>query len=128
MKNDLDAHLTARLFRKKRILETTSLESIVVNLITAVRLHSLFLIMGLWLLKLMVLVSKACWCLSDLTFRMIRPFIMSPQQNALLYGLNLSAPEPETDPFYKYKEALEIIRNHLQHVDNKSFSLYKSTK
>ena len=93
MKNDLDGHLTARLFRKKKLLERTPLESIVVNLITTVRLHSLFLIMGLWLLKLMVLVSKACWCLSDLTFRMIRPFIMSPQQNALFYGLNLSAPE-----------------------------------
>ena len=34
---------------------------------------------------------------------------MSPQQNALLYGLNLSALE-QTDQFYKYKEALEIIR------------------
>ena len=78
MKNDLDAHLTARLFRKKRSLERTPLESIVVNFITAVGLHSLFFIMGLWLLKLMVLVSKVCWCLSDLAFRMIRPFIMSP--------------------------------------------------
>ena len=93
MKTDLDAHLTTRSFRKKRILERIPTESVVVNLITAVRLHSLFFIIGLWLLKLMVLVSIACWCLSDLAFRMIRPFIMSPQQNALLYGLNLSALE-----------------------------------
>lgn len=99
MKNDLDAHLTARLFRQKRIRERTAIERIVVNLMTAFRLHSLLLNMGLWVQKLMVSVCKACWYLSDLPFRMIRRFTMSPES-----ALEI------TDPFYQYREALEIIR------------------
>lgn len=108
MKNDLDAHLTTGFFREKKNLERTPVESIVVNLITTFKLHRLLLIMGLWLQNLMVLVSKVCWCLSEPAFRMVRPFIMSRKHCALLCGLNL--PEPETDQFNQYKEALEVVR------------------
>lgn len=45
MKKDLDAHLISGLFRGKRNLERTPLESIIVNLITTFRLHYLLFMM-----------------------------------------------------------------------------------
>lgn len=109
MKNDVDAYSAPGLFREKRKLERAAIESIVVNLITTFRLNALLFITVLWLQKLIVSVSKACWCLSELAFRLIRPFIMSQEKNALLCG-SLNASVPETDEFHHYKEALDIIR------------------
>eukprot|EP00253_Pinus_taeda_P020278 PITA_20278 len=109
MKNDVDAYSAPGLFREKRKLERAAIESIVVNLITTFRLNALLFITVLWLQKLIVSVSKACWCLSELAFRLIRPFIMSQEKNALLCGC-LNASVPETDEFHRYKEALDIIR------------------
>lgn len=108
MKNDVDAYSAPGLFREKRKLERAAIESIVVNLITTFRLNALLFITVLWLQKLIVSMSKACWCLSELAFRLIRPFILSQEKNALLCGLNASV--PETDEFHHYKEALDIIR------------------
>eukprot|EP00253_Pinus_taeda_P009698 PITA_09698 len=108
MKKDLDTHLTSRLFRGKRNLERTPLETIVVNLITTFRLHYLLFMMVFLLQKLIVSLSKTCWCLSELAFQMIRPFIINRENNALLFGLNGSV--LKTDQFYQYKAALDIIR------------------
>lgn len=109
MNNDVDACSAPGLFGEKRKLEIAARESIVVNLITTFRLNALLFIMVLWLQKLIVSVSKACWCLSELAFRLIRPFIMSQETNALLCG-SLNASVPENDEFHNYKEALDIIR------------------
>lgn len=95
MKKDLDAHLTSRLFRGKINPERTPLETIVVNLITTFRLHDLLFMMVFLLQKLIVSLSKTCWCLSHLAFRMIRP-----KDRSVL----------KTDQFYQYEAALDKIR------------------
>lgn len=108
LKANLNAHCRERLFREKRLPKRAKQESGIASSIIAIRLYSLFLTMALCLQKLMVSLSKACWCLSEIVFRMIRPVFFSREKNVLLSGSDISP--TNKNPFFRYKEALEIIR------------------
>lgn len=108
LKADLNAHCKERLFRDKRRPKTGIEESGIVTLIMAIRLYSLILTMALCLQKLMVSLSKACCCLSEIIFRMIRPILFSHEKNMLFSGSDIS--KTDDNPFFKHKEALEVPR------------------
>jgi hypothetical protein len=107
MKSNLNAHYRERLFREKRLPKRVTQESGIASSIIAIWLYSLLLTMALCLQKLMVLLSKACWCLSEIVVRMIRLVLFSREKNAMLSGSAISP--TENNPFIKYQDALEII-------------------
>jgi hypothetical protein len=110
LKEDLDRHLKGRgrLYRLKRIRQRTFGQSVMVNFLTGIRLHSLLLPMRIWLQKFMVALGKACWSLSEIVIGWIRPLIMTPGSYALLYGLPIFP--QETDRFAIFKDALDCLR------------------
>eukprot|EP00253_Pinus_taeda_P004988 PITA_04988 len=98
--NPLANFLTDQLFLGRRIPERIKEENATVNLM------KVFAIFLLWLEMLIVLLSKACWLLSEIVFLMIRPCILSREKNMLLSCLNESA----LGIFREYRDALEITR------------------
>lgn len=108
LKANLNAHYRERLFRQKRLPKTAIQESGIVSSIMAIRLYSLILTMALCLQILMVSLSKVCWCLSEVIFRMVRRILLSPEKNILLSDSDIL--KTDDSPFFKHKEALEAIK------------------
>lgn len=96
MKANLNAHYRERLFREKRLPKRVTQESGIASSIIAIWLYSLLLTMALCLQKLVVLLSKACWCLSEIVFRRIRPVLFSREKNEMLSGISPTENNPRT--------------------------------
>lgn len=110
------SRLNGPLFREKRNRDQTLLESIIVDIIVAIRLHYLLLSMALLLQKLVVFLSKATCFLSWFLFF---PFVIIRQKVIL------------RSEFSKYKELLEMIRMPGEMARNlwiANESAFKSTK
>jgi hypothetical protein len=97
-----DGQLKGPLFREKRNRDRTLLETNIWDLIIAVRLHTLFLFIGLFLQKLVVLLSKASCFLSSILLWLV---LKIHEKIMLWCGSNIL----ESD-FSKYRQLLEIIR------------------
>jgi hypothetical protein len=90
MKDDIDTQPKSQLYIKKRNRGRTLLANFLVTLVAKFGLHSWLIPMRIWLQKLIIYLSKACWSLSEFVLRMIRPFIMNSEKISLLSGLNWS--------------------------------------
>lgn len=116
--SQLNGPLWEKIDRDRTLLQTN-----IVDLIVALRLHTLVLSIGLLVQKFVVLLSKASCFISSLLFW---PLLMGCKKIMLLSGSNISKSE-----FSKYRQVLERITMPAENAESlwiANESAFKSTK
>jgi hypothetical protein len=113
MKDDIDTQPKSQLYIKKINRGRTLLANFLVTLVAKFGLHSWLIPMRIWLQKLIVYLSKACWSLSEFVLRMIRPFIMNSEKISLFSDSNWSGVRRQPLAVHLIYSVLDAFSYHL---------------
>lgn len=116
--------LNGRLFQEKRNRDRPLLEGYIVDLMIAVRLHSLLLSIGLLLQKLVVLLGRASRFLSQILFM---PVLKIHEKIMLSRGRS-SKPDSEFSSYKKILERITMPGESAEQLWKANESAFKSTK